>query len=794
MGIIKSSGFKSAGKMSKTIKKYCDTNPASIYKNYKTNYSNYSTVYSNNSTSSVDIMGFDTTLSASNGSDFSITEHSDKDNVNINQLRSIIRDSKNDFTNEVETEVKEYINNILISDYNVGLENINDYTNKIYNIFLNCYNVDSLYDAVVDGNLPEIDKNKFNDLLDNYSLPILGDELYDKLSSYQKNYVDPLSIYYSYVEGKKLNELFNSKDYQGYIIEKFNLDLKNPYDVNKYNRLCNLFSKNLNDSKYSISDDLKNSKVLEIVNENGYDAIVLELSNGNCAIVNSCTNGSEEEDIAAIMGNIAELACEDEFSKELFNILCNSLNYESNDVKYYSNNQIKSCEKTIKKYIDSGKTMELYGYSLGGGVMEATYSRLLVEGDTKYLDKINSVCVYNPFTLLAETDNQGSMDLLIKDEKYFRYCAEGDVVSTFNHYVKDLDDKTVYLKAAPINSDEWFKTHSKACKATDLFTGGNHAFAAINGYSDSSFNSNGNITISSQGSYVSISNVIRALEESNFQDDNASHLNYNEYLEENNSYDLDECMKKSFKSFLLNIISNNKKIKTFYEDDAFKGIIDDFALYCADNFGNIKYTSENGEQCFGTLLGEFCANFMYNESTKTYPVCILPGSFYIDTKDFKDSVKKNIANNKDLVLQILDYGLSGSNRSARNQAIDKLINSISSDYYDNLWFGEFIDIPVRNKVFSVIKKTIISKFDSLNSKANYNQNSTSSPDQPIGGGLVNPDYKPNNSTTTTTVAYNSDNVVNNSTEDTQYEQPIGGGLVNPDYKPDNTTTTTTIAK
>ena len=476
------------------------------------------------------------------------------------------------------------------------------------------------------------------------------------------------------------------------------------YSMYQYSGLHKYFRKNLDIDKYDLSDQIKNSVVQEIVDEDGYDAMVLRLTNGNYAIVNSCTNDSESEDMGAIVGNIATLACDDDFSKDIFSLYSRMLlgtDVSSNDA--YSDAQITACEKLIKKYIDDGKSMELYGYSLGGGIMEAAYSRIVEEGDSKYTDNIKSVCVYNPFTLIAELDEKANIENLVGDEKFLRYCAEGDVVSTFNNYVEQLDGNTLYLKAAGINSKDWFEQRGSACSPLELFTKGNHSFSAVNGAKHSSFDYNGNVTKKSAGEFVSISNVINALEKDyHVTGHTASEFvngqNYNGYKEELNSMSLDECMKNSFKDYV-NLIIKDTGFESKLGD--FGDLKDELLDYMGENFGEIKYKSTPGydyftngpEQTAGNIIGEYMSEFIWDivEDTEVEKgPFTFDAATFVDQDDLEDAVWTAFANDTDNIYKIIEAKYNKNNEAACDY-VDDFIDNLMDDYENDTHWNEIFD-------------------------------------------------------------------------------------------------------
>lgn len=721
---------------------------------------------------------------------YSITSHSDKDNVNINQIRCIIRDFKNDLKKLQKEDCIEYNRLYLKNTLGFSDEDAEKYSKEIYQIMLDYYGVDNINDSFKrDDFKNEVtfstlmvrlskagEEQKLKDITD----AVGTTNFINMMNNYQNNTVDYLQFFNDYLVGKSFEDAMSFSNYSKYLRDNIlkNAD-DNVYATYQYVGLHKYFRNNLNFDDYDLSDEMKKSVVKEIVDEDGYDAMVLHLVNGNYAIVNSCTNESESEDMGAIVGNIASLACDDDFSKDLFNLysrmLLGTTGNTTNDE--YSDAQVTACEKLIKKYIDNGKNMELYGYSLGGGIMEAAYSRIKEEGETKYTDKIKSVCVYNPFTLIAELDEKANIKNLVGDKKFLRYCAESDVVSTFNNYVEQLDGNTLYLNAADINSRDWFEQRGKACSPLELFTKGNHSFSAVNGYKHSSFDTYGNVTKGHEGSFASISNVINALEKDyHVTGHTASEFvkgqNYNGYKEELNSMSLDECMKNSFKDYV-NLIIKDTGFESKLGD--FGDLKDELLDYMGENFGEIKYKHskgtplyvELGEDTLGDIIGEYMSEFIWN-IVKDTEVEKGPFTFdaatFVDQDDLEDAVWYAFANDTDNIYKIIEAKYSKNNEAACDY-VDDFIDNLMDDYENDIHWNEIFDKigkkDLKKKLKSQFKDKL--KINGSDAEESFTVNNNASLEYQHlmetiengtydGGGLINPDYTSTTTTTTTTVA------------------------------------------
>ena len=810
------------------LNKYIKSNNPTITSNVLKN-SDISDVESINLSSS-NINGSTIYISNSNSSSpknptkssYSITSHSDSDNVNINQIRCIIRDAKNEIKNYQNEDCELYFKDMLIRKYNYNETDAEIYAEKLKDFMLTYSNASSLVDYVSNEKYKGIyDNAKLNDYLimhdDNTKINELNSNLgysviLDLLEGYQNEAVNYLDLYYNYLEGKTLTDAMNEYNYKEYLRDKLNMTKGATYDSDymykedRYNKLLEIFNDSLNSEDYELSYDMKKSIITEIVDENNYDAMILQLTNGNYAIVNSCTNEKENEDLAAIIGSISNLTCTDSFSKELFGLYSSAFfDMKTSNTSYYSDAQISACEKTIKRYIDEGKNMELYGYSLGGGIMEAAYARILVEGDPKYTEKIKSVCVYNPFTLIAEQDSTEGVEKLAKDNKLLRYCAEGDVVSIFNHYVEELDNNTLYLNAAPINSKDWLEQKHKLCEPTELFTKGNHSFSAVNGYKNSSFDEYGNVTKGNEGEFVSISNVIHSFvvdpKKNGFKKGKFSQAVFYDYDEKYNTMDLEENMKISlpyYGKIMLRTLKFDKKIPS-----EFNPMIDEILQSFGDNFGNINYST------FSSVFGKYLADYIYDQTKNVEitngkeeyinvaaellgaviggvtlgPGGAAGGAFLfgmlgcginsvtadtlIDESAFKDAIRKSIIENEATIIT-LTGGIISEDREAIDNSVDILVEDIIDNYSSSLE-----NSPIKNSelVISKLESNLKSKIKS-EIKIDSKENETSSVENHH---YYSPEYE------------HLMDMIENGTYD-------GSGLINPDYTSTTTTTTTTVAK
>lgn len=254
-----------------------------------------------------------------------------------------------------------------------------------------------------------------------------------------------------------------------------------------------------------------NYNIEEVVStESGYSAVVLQNPNtGNYMIINSCTDSQDIKDL----GFIAYMMADDMFNdKSLITTIGQFINLfpenmtedvyslTEEDCKRWHDGQINDSYELIKKYSDkldkenSSSKLELYGYSLGGGNMVESLSKILRDPDnSKVYDNIESVSVYNPYLMVAQGESAKAADYLKNCDKLLIYSAQEDYVTEFNDIVQDLEknNKIVYL-----NSEEL-----KIENVMDLFgaitgSGGNHGFYKLAKDYYYNFDEDGNLNYS----------------------------------------------------------------------------------------------------------------------------------------------------------------------------------------------------------------------------------------------------------------------------------------------------------
>jgi len=207
-----------------------------------------------------------------------------------------------------------------------------------------------------------------------------------------------------------------------------------------------------------------------VLEDSGFDAVVLEDKKGAIHIAASCTDPKSYGDISTITYATGNYLFGETLAKYTLPIVLASGKISANNLEQqYLNNkdqtsqdlfnaQIKDCKNLITKYTSKSENVELCGFSLGGGIITTAYC------DLKYTNpdatnNISSITVYNPFLLLAETydNNIPNIDMigdLNNDEKFTAFCAEGDVVSTLNNSIPKLSNRIIFVSAKDLEKSD----------------------------------------------------------------------------------------------------------------------------------------------------------------------------------------------------------------------------------------------------------------------------------------------------------------------------------------------------
>ena len=343
--------------------------------------------------------------------------------------------------------------------------------------------IDTIKDIFCDNNESTYEKNMSDK--ESLNLNKIGgfiNDLENNLTNEQ------LNIVINYYQGKEINEIIDENGNLKSIV----LDNVDTADIN--NKITNI--------KIDGYETILDCKISEIVcDSSGYNAIVLVNSNGDYYINSAETNPSSETDLSSIMYSLFGYLYDDTLAKYLPSFFFPSTDSNYSNAEDIYNAQLNASYKLIEKYSkkaeEENKKVNLFGFSLGGGITITAYSLMKIK-DEKLTDNINSVSVYNPWLLYADGYNEfkpylnvnadnltfknflsgwastGSalvsiiylltsntnvgfsingkslMNAISNDEKVTIYSAESDVVSTLNDYYSILKDRFKIIPAKEI--------------------------------------------------------------------------------------------------------------------------------------------------------------------------------------------------------------------------------------------------------------------------------------------------------------------------------------------------------
>lgn len=580
-------------------------------------------------------------------------------------------------------------------------------------------------------------------------------DLQNKLSA------DEYMIYCKYFEGKKVSELIDedgnlkildNNDRVKSIINEFGIDLNVSDVINKINKnirpddVNKWLSFKTSDGKLAISQEVLNCKIYEIArSDSGYDYTILIDENGNPILINSSTNPNDLEDIAAIAYALSkQLIGEgaDELADELFGILSNIEGveidnkvikdfYESLNNKDINNfealesyylNQIDDSQKAIEKCIEiakqNGSKAILNGYSLGGGLLLSSYSKLCID-NPELEEYILGVSAFNPFISVAEQYNEkyDLIDYVAKSDKVIIYSGEEDFVSIFNNSVEKLLERFVFLKTEEIDEEV-----SNITDFLGFIIGGksNHGFAPI--VADI-FDENGNII--QEGKFHAISRTVANVDGNpSFSDFFAEPIDgyinsYSNLIEQVSSsflkkvIDIPEFNIKEMLSFNFShkpnyssIFSNLFQVADVKVPDGAKGeLVDSLLDYVKYNVGEYKYDELVGILADGMwgIIKETA------DSKKWYEKYAV--SWFGDEELFKETMIDFFMeeDNKVFLLSMITQ-LIKQDKTAYNDVLDCLINKID-ELYENKIIDKYDNaVPIYAEISVSINREIKKSF------------------------------------------------------------------------------------
>jgi len=325
-----------------------------------------------------------------------------------------------------------------------------------------------------------------------YKEYITGKRLSDIISSDGKL----IPIYIPANNGAAPNRAVNNQNIPAHLVSAYT-------KINEFLAECGKdFSANV-----TITSAITNFKIAEIVDtESGYNAVVLQKNDGGYIIASSYTNQAQAEDIAAITFATEGFLYEGISLGGAASTAVSGTPASLSSNQYYYN-QLYDAKNLIVKYAEKAKnegtSIELNGFSLGGGNILTAYSLTKLE-NPNLMNYISAVSVYNPYLLyfngfkriagLSEermealrsslSELVGSpaaldqvywssgylqsngclrdgelkngdflVDLIKDDSKVTIFRTENDMVSTFNDYLIALENRIISVPAShEINS------------------------------------------------------------------------------------------------------------------------------------------------------------------------------------------------------------------------------------------------------------------------------------------------------------------------------------------------------
>lgn len=631
---------------------------------------------------------------------------------------------------------KTTINNITLNKYQRNKF-------KSIKIPLSIDNEDYMYNP----NQPSKVSSKFNQNGNSDIDTIYINNLSTITNEIQNNFTneDDYLIYCKYLEGKKLGDLFNedykhnnitistkpsdyNNNYIESIMEENNIN-DNAYDVIlRINKALSKFNKSSDLDNFSkLSENMLNAEIVEVCHtDSGYDSFVLKDVSGNYMIINSCTNDKSLKDILAISYPICKyLTGSDDFIQIVFDYLVNNADLTNVSQDYFSilesfdsnhnlyqeqvNDNLEVIEKYCNKAKSDGVKVDLYGYSLGGGIQETAYAKL-IDSNNDIQKYIQSISVYNPFTLCAEEYQDNFIDLLANDKKLCIYSAQQDVVSTFNDSVEALLNKTVYLKADDIEANSVNGIGDVG--GVIIGSNSNHGFAPLD---KSAFDENGNI--SDVGEFISINTSIKNA--TGKKDDMKRIAPFNKLTPPTGAISFIHTNHLKYKpdyQDIFNDIFNSKGVQNSLdkiESKEIKQLINNLVDYFGNNFGQIEY--EEIASILSDSIADIISDEIYKTGRNTIPDLILGPAIgsaaqaLFDEDDLANSIDQilNSQNGKDLVLDILSCYLN-NDIPAYNKQMDRLIEAMiyifgkSGNMFSQTRNGLFTD-PLKSKLKSKLK-------------------------------------------------------------------------------------------
>ena len=297
---------------------------------------------------------------------------------------------------------------------------------------------------------------KFEDFTDFQNIALASISFLELV--YPEDYVfDGQTIKELFIEScKSSNEVYSISDYATFIMdanEVIRFDETNNMETSRNKLLGKLITFGFGDIK--VNEVVKGS--------NGFDAIVLEDKNNEIMIYYPCTNMKEIEDYMFDVYPLARKA-EDKsivdlgITKSLFG--------------GYYDSQIEQANDLVQKYLDTGKTVNIGGFSLGGCLAESSYVYASSTGN----ENVGSLTTFNAYHYSASNKvvqafyNKALFDAN-NEGKVHMYSSNGDCVSTlFNYDATSKMTQTVYVDVDTVLAEGRATVHSDQSAVSTLLT------------------------------------------------------------------------------------------------------------------------------------------------------------------------------------------------------------------------------------------------------------------------------------------------------------------------------------
>lgn len=227
-----------------------------------------------------------------------------------------------------------------------------------------------------------------------------------------------------------------------------------------------IYKELLNNGKQSQAEQIKlnlidngfgNLTILEIIEgESSFDAVAIKDTDGNYGIYYACTDSTEMDDILFDAYKVYEfLINSDEQANDNIQKLLDTLSalgvisddFNVDTLSNIYNSQVEQSKRLSQKYlnkaIEEEKTLNFFGYSLGGSLTEEAYLHCYqCCSQEQKNNNLGAITLYNPYH--AANLDSSEIEILTQSGDLNLYCAEGDMVSSIFNF-DDFKDYTNFV-------------------------------------------------------------------------------------------------------------------------------------------------------------------------------------------------------------------------------------------------------------------------------------------------------------------------------------------------------------